>query len=266
MGTIFDHDTYNCQDAPVVEELTAPDGATYGLHDLAARSGVPARTIRYYQSQGVLPKPGRRGRDALYRDEHLARLRLIGELRERGLRLAAIRRLVSRRTQAVLSVGTWLGLDEALGGPWSEDQPTLCTRAQLVEVLGGRGWHLVTELERARYVERVDGDNWIVPSPTLLELALRLADAGVEVALSGTARDLLRRRIARAADDAIALFADRAGAGFAGRATQEELTRAVEALRPIAREAAGVILAQEVERALRQFLAAGAPTSRRRRR
>jgi DNA-binding transcriptional MerR regulator len=252
-----------CLTAPVPAPPPTP-GATYRLTELVARSGVPARTIRYYQSQGVLPKPSRRGRDAVYGDEHLARLRLIGELRVRGLRLSAIRRLVSRRTQAVLSVGAWLGLDEALGGPWSEDQPRVFSRSQLAEALGDRGWHLVAELERARYVKRIDGDAWLVTSPTLLELALRLHDAGIDVELSGRARDLLRRRVARAADDVIALFADRAGAGFAGRATQEELATAVEALRPIAREAAGVILAQEVERAMGQLLRGGGRAHRRR--
>ena len=33
--------------------------AELGLDELTARSGVSGRTIRYYQSEGVLPKPRR---------------------------------------------------------------------------------------------------------------------------------------------------------------------------------------------------------------
>jgi len=38
---------------------------TYGLQALADRSGLPVRTIRWYQSEGLLPKPEKQGRDAV---------------------------------------------------------------------------------------------------------------------------------------------------------------------------------------------------------
>ena len=44
---------------------------TFGLQELAERSGLPIRTIRWYQSEGLLPKPSKNGRDAVYRGEHL---------------------------------------------------------------------------------------------------------------------------------------------------------------------------------------------------
>jgi DNA-binding transcriptional MerR regulator len=72
------------------------DEPGYRLQELVERSGLPARTIRWYQSEGLLPKPGKHGRDAVYSDEHLERLALIAELRDRGLTLVAIRDLVQR--------------------------------------------------------------------------------------------------------------------------------------------------------------------------
>ena len=96
-----------------------------------------------------------------------------------------------------------------------------------------------------------------MPSPTLLDLALQLHDAGIDVELSGQLRDLLRRRLAKAVDDAVKLLVERTGAGFAGTATPAELATAVGALRPIARETTSLILAQEVERALRQLVDGG---------
>ena len=67
----------------------------------------------------------------------------------------------------------------------------------------------------------------------------------------------LRRRLAKAVDDAVKLMVERTGAGFAGGASPEEVATALGALRPIARETTSLILAQEVERALRELVGAG---------
>lgn len=64
------------------------------IEQLAHESGVAFTTIRLYQHRGLLPPPERRGRVGYYDDTHLARLRLIGELSERGFSLAAINELV----------------------------------------------------------------------------------------------------------------------------------------------------------------------------
>jgi DNA-binding transcriptional MerR regulator len=227
----------------------------FSLEKLVERSGVGIRTIRYYQSEGLLPKPAKQGREAVYTEEHLERLALIAELRDRGLTLSAIRELVAsdrpRRT-----ANEWLGIDSTLKAPWSDDRPRVVEREELTNLIGRRAG-LLGELEDAGYVKAGDADTWSVPSPGLLDLALQLHDAGIDVDLSGQLRDLLRRRIAKAVDDAVALLAERTGAGFAGRATPEELAHAIGALRPIARETTSLILAQEVERALRQFLDQG---------
>jgi hypothetical protein len=96
-----------------------------------------------------------------------------------------------------------------------------------------------------------------VPSPTLLDLALQLHDAGIDIELTAKLRDLLRQRLAKAVDDAVKLLVERTGAGFAGGASAEEVATALGALRPIARETTSLILAQEVERALRELVGMG---------
>lgn len=232
------------------------DQPAYGLTELIERSGVPGRTIRYYQSEGLLPKPSKRGRDAVYGDEHIDRLALIAELRDRGLTLGAIRDLVATDRPS-RTVAEWLGIDATLKAPWSDDRPRVLARDELTALIGDRRAGLLAELVDAGYVETGDADTWTVPSPGLLELALQLHDAGIDVDISGRLRDLLRSRIGKAVDDAVALLAERAGAGFAGRATPEELSTAIGVLRPIARETTSLILAQEVERALRQLLDQG---------
>lgn len=62
------------------------------LAELAERSGVPARTIRLYISEGLLPGPLRAGRNAAYGPEHLRRLGEIRALQRRGLTLSQARR------------------------------------------------------------------------------------------------------------------------------------------------------------------------------
>ncbi len=82
------------------ESETEPAGLT--IDDLAGASKVPSRTIRFYQSKGLLPKPVIRGRVAFYDKAHLERLELIASLQDRGLRIEAIRDLVTRMDRGEL--------------------------------------------------------------------------------------------------------------------------------------------------------------------
>lgn len=69
----------------------------YSIGDLAKRTGLAVRTIRFYSDSGVLPPIGR---DAAgyrrYSLEAVARLDLIRTLRELGVDLATVRRVVDR--------------------------------------------------------------------------------------------------------------------------------------------------------------------------
>jgi DNA-binding transcriptional MerR regulator len=227
------------------------------LDELADRSGVTPRTIRYYQSEGVLPRPRRDGRDARYSAAHLERLELITELQERGLKLEAIHALVNR-DERHRSVADWLGIDEALRASWSDDQPAALTLGDVHELLDRRPRRLVGELVDAGLLVRQDDGTFLAPSRELLDLILQLLDAGVSIDVAGRAAELLRRRLAKAADDLVKLFESETGRSFAGKGTPEEIATALDALRPIALDAARLILAQELERSLRQLASRGA--------
>src|SRR6478672_7318768 len=150
------------------EVAAASETEGFGLAELVERSGIPVRTIRWYQSEGLLPKPTKRGRDAVYTDDHLQRLHLIAELRDRGLTLTAIRDLVSRERPA-RTVAEWLGIDATLSAPWSDDRPRIVERDELEAFTSGRRPGLLAELQDAGYVKPTDGGAWLVPSPTLLD-------------------------------------------------------------------------------------------------
>ncbi len=237
----------------------ADERTTYTLSALAAASGVSERTVRYYQAEKLLARPGKNGRDAVYTDEHLDRLTLVGELRDRGLTLNTIRELVASDSPTT-TVSEWLGVDSTLMAPWSDDRPRTLTRSELDDMIQRHGADrpgVIGELQSAGYLQSQPDGTWLAPSPTLLQHALRLRQAGIDVDISARVRDLLRRRLARAVDDTVKLLVQRTGTGFAGGASADELETAIGALRPIAREMSSIILAQEVERALADVVRSG---------
>ena len=242
--------------------MTLPVGeapVTYQLAELAAASGVSERTIRYYQAERLLPRPAKRGREAVYGREHVERLALIGELRDRGLTLRTIRELVTS-DHPTATVSQWLDVDATLTQPWSDDRPRTVTRDELIEQVRRSGVDqpgLIGELQAAGFVEPQPGGEWTINSPALLHHALLLRRAHIDVEITARLRDLLRQRLAKTVDDSVKLLVERTGTGFAGGATAEELETALAALRPIAPEMSSLILAQEVERALAELLRTG---------
>ncbi|MEX0990975.1 MAG: MerR family transcriptional regulator [Actinomycetota bacterium] len=67
----------------------------YRVEELAEQAGTSVDTIRYYQHRGLLAAPAREGRVAYYSDAHAERLQRIRELKDQGLSLATIGRLLS---------------------------------------------------------------------------------------------------------------------------------------------------------------------------
>ena len=80
------------------------------IDELARRAATPVRTIREYQTIGVLPAPDRRGRVGIYARSHVTRLALIARLQRRGYSLAGIRDLLSSWRDGA-DLGELLGLE-----------------------------------------------------------------------------------------------------------------------------------------------------------
>jgi DNA-binding transcriptional MerR regulator len=71
----------------------------HNIDELAHLSGIPSRTIRFYNTQGMLPPPIMHGRVAYYNQEHLLVLGLIKELKEQQLPLEGIKQLLEVRAR-----------------------------------------------------------------------------------------------------------------------------------------------------------------------
>ena len=76
------------------------------IGDLANRVGCDSRTIRYYEREGLLPKPSRTcGGYRRYTDATIAQLRFIRQCRALGITLAEIKTLHHLQTYPELACG-----------------------------------------------------------------------------------------------------------------------------------------------------------------
>lgn len=89
----------------------------YEVADLARTAGVSVDTIRFYQTGGLLPLPGKSGRKAVYGEEHVERLRLIRSMAAKGLSLKAIRLLLMRDPSEHTDTALLAALEDETDGP-----------------------------------------------------------------------------------------------------------------------------------------------------
>ncbi|WP_051095187.1 MerR family transcriptional regulator [Streptomyces sp. LaPpAH-108] len=144
------------------------------IDELAARSGVSVRTVRFYGTRGLLPPPviGPR-RVGRYGRAHLARLALIEELQLQGLTLAGIERYLER-LPADLSDQD-LAVHRAVVSSWAPEAVETLSRADLERRAGRPLDDDALRRLAAMDVLTPDGDGWRVDAG-LLRLGVRLLD------------------------------------------------------------------------------------------
>jgi DNA-binding transcriptional MerR regulator len=234
-----------------------PVGVAYRIEDLAHRSGATVRTIRAYQDRGLLPRPERRGRANVYSDAHLARLRQIADLLDRGYTLASIKELLDA-WDAGRGLGGILGLVAEVDGPWTDEEAVRITRAELDERFGGvPDDAAVADAVELGVLEPVPGEDglFLVPSPQELAVAAELHAAGVPLsAISGHLREL-RGQVEHIASRFLEFTTEHVFARYLdpqhppGEAETAEAAALVRQLRPLARQTVDA----ELARAMRLF-------------
>ncbi len=178
--------------------------AEYRVDELARAADTSVRNVRVYQDRGLLPPPRKVGRNGIYTDAHLARLRLIRVLLHRGYTFATIGELIGALTQGQ-DITELIGLDDAIAVPWSDETPTRVDETTLAEGFGASA----DQIERARRLGIFghDGDDetsLLAFSPKILEAGAELLSSGVPLAaildlaeelqtqMDGVARTLFR--------------------------------------------------------------------------
>lgn len=230
----------------------------FTIDELARAAGTTARNVRAYQERGLLPAPKKRGRVGIYGPEHLARLKTIGPMLERGYSLANVGELIEAWEKGH-DIGKLLGLEVALTSPWTDEKPQAITKAQLQELFG----EALTPEAMMKAVEygvvKFDGDDIIVPSMKLLRAGALIAREGVPLTelLDVVAR--LRLTIDHVATDLLELAVryvfDRYGKG--ALPPPEEVPRLAELIwqcRPLVMQAVDTEVAHAMEKAAEKFI------------
>ncbi|GAA3961839.1 MerR family transcriptional regulator [Actinomadura viridis] len=245
---------------------TSSAGREYRIGELAQAAGLPVRTLRYYQERKLLPPPRRVGRIGLYSDDHLARLRVIGDLLDRGHTLEGIRELLSawERGQDIEAV---LGVEKVVTTPWSTETTVTMTRDEMAALFPGEiGPDVVERAVRLGLIE-VDGDRVTHWSRRQLEATVALVRAGVPLEEVLAAGQALQRGMDEVASMFVRLISTHVLGGPAGR-DLGELTDVLDRLRPGAQVAVEAAFTRAMDRQVRAeldrmlgHLAASAPAS-----
>ena len=123
----------------------------YSIGEISEKSGLSARTVRYYEELALLPDVRRRaGGRRVYGDDELERLRFIQRLKTLGLSLAEIRELsavyaIGGSTQAML-----LRLDELLAGHLHDLDARIRELSDLRDDIGKYRDHIASRIEEAQ--------------------------------------------------------------------------------------------------------------------
>ena len=107
----------------------------YSIEELAATANERIDTIRYYQAKGLLARPKREGRKAVYSSEHLAVIRKIRDYQSQGLTLALIERLINKEANHDSSGEALLKAVENETGKRSLTRTELAAQSGLPEAL-----------------------------------------------------------------------------------------------------------------------------------
>ncbi|MGW0962379.1 MerR family transcriptional regulator [Streptomyces gelaticus] len=211
------------------------------MEELAEQAGIPMRTVRFYRERGLIPPPRREGRIAWYDDHHLARLRTITGLLERGHTLTGIADL-ARTIESGRDVAEVLGLGEP-----TEETPVRLTPEQLADYFEGEtGTENLAAALDLGYLA-TDGDEIVHISRRLLEVSSQLVREGVPLA---TVLETGRR--VREHADALAEL-------FAGVMEEHSMETGPSRLRPLARAVVAAELSMALDRRLRRENTDGPP-------
>lgn len=210
------------------------DKREYRMEELARLAGITVRTLRFYRERKLIPPPRREGRIAWYDDHHLARLRTIAALLERGHTLTGIAELAEALDHG-RDVADVLGV-----APPTEEEPVRLTPEELAARFEGE----VTTENLAAALDLgylgTDGDEIVHISRRLLDVSSALVREGIPLAEVLAAGKHVREHVDALAEMFAELVLRHAG--------EDDLHR----LRPLARSVVEAELSLALDRRLRK--------------
>jgi DNA-binding transcriptional MerR regulator len=232
--------------------MAAPD-VDLTVDELAARTGMTVRTVRFYASEGLLPAPERRGRVAYYGARHRMRLELIRTLQEHGYTLAAIERVLARIP--VDAPPAEYAVQSAVLAPWLPTQTDLLDRAGLDRRAGRR--LADDEIDYLLSVGALEAaeDGQYRASPAVLGHAVELLQLPVPRAALAEAAAIVHDHAVAVADGLTDVFIQAIWGPYQrGELDSEEVVALLARLRPIALQGLVASFTRAADRAARKRL------------
>ena len=217
--------TLGAVEAAVEGELT--------VDELAARTGMTVRTVRFYASEGLLPAPRRRGRVAYYGTPHRLRLDLIRTLQDHGYTLSAIQRVLDRIPEDAPPAE--YAVQSAVLAPWLPDRTEELDRAGIERRIG----RAVTD-EQLDYLATIGAvergaDGRFRVSPAMLGHAVELLELPVPQEVLGESAAIIDEHATAVANGLTELFARAIWGPYQrGEIGHEDVVAILDRMRPLA--------------------------------
>lgn len=231
----------------------------YTVEELAQAASSTVRNIRAYQDRGILAPPRLRGRKGVYSNAHLARLRVIAGLLERGYTINSIHDLLSALENGV-DLRHLIGLEAAITSPWTDEEPTWASMAEVLQMFSSA--FTPEALQKAIELDllRPEGSQVRVRSMRTLRAGAQLVDMGIPLADLLDIVIMLRGNVERVADELVKLVATHVLDEFEHstappREEFPKIANLIWRLRPLAEMAVHAELARAMEKAVTRFLA-----------
>lgn len=230
----------------------------YSIDELARIGKSTVRNVRAYQDRGLLPPPERRGRAGVYTEAHLARLRLIGQLLNRGYTLGNIDELITAWEQGQ-DLRQLLGLESAITTPWSEELPAYFTLPELRKMFGKAFSPAAIAKALQLEVLQPEGLRFRAPRPQFIHAGAQLVAMGIPLTELLDIVRMLRGNVERVANELVKLivkyvFEAHLQGGLPPAHQVPHLADMIWRLRPLANMAVETEVARAMERAINQYL------------
>jgi DNA-binding transcriptional MerR regulator len=203
------------------------------VDELAARTGMTVRTLRFYASEGLLPAPQRRGRIAYYDARHRLRLDLIRTLQDHGYTLSAIQRVLARIPEDAPAAE--YAVQSAVLAPWLSEQTEELDRAGLERRIGRR-----IEDEQVEYLVSLGAlerrpDGKFRSSPAMLGHAIELMQLPVPQSVLHESAAIIDEHATAVANGLTELFARAIWGPYQrGEIDHDQVMAILERMRPLA--------------------------------
>lgn len=191
--------------------------AEYRIDDLVRLTGVTSRNIRAYQERGLLPKPTRSGRVAVYDENHRWTLEMIAFLLQKGYSIAHIsdfmdgfdRNLNLADILGLRDLAEETGMEKVLRAPWNTsarhvEGPPRCAVPLRVDKCSELARKLL-----AYQIAREDGDDLVLNDAAVAERVAAAKDEGFYLRVLVSVSEATQEAVQKLADVTVDELRDR---------------------------------------------------------